>query len=334
MAMRSSIGESVKGLLARWPAAKAAAYVADDLRWGARQWVGRIHSESGSTHLHRSIEESLSYVEEVFDDYRQYGGITDFSGMAADVGPGDNAGVALLLRSSGCDQVDLVDRFRSRRDLAQQQQIYDLLSSRHMIDHCREGPDWDDYRLLGIKWNIGRSAEEFFARQAKRGPYYDLIVSRATLEHLCDPLAAVRSMTTCLKPGGRMVHKIDLRDHGMFSPTHHVLTFLKFSSPLYHQMTRFSGRPNRVLFDRYRALAQELVDSPSSEITTTLLVTSLVGQSEEVVPHVPFEEVPTNRLRQAIADVESKRSSFASEFSAVSSEDLAVSGLFLIAAKR
>jgi SAM-dependent methyltransferase len=333
MASRASVRDSVKATLTRWPAAKAAAYVADDLHWGARRRLGRIHSESGSTHLHVSAEESVRYVEAVFGDYRHYGGSSRYTGVAADVGPGDNAAVALLLRAAGCDQVDLIDRFRSRRDLAQQQKIYELLSSRHDVDRYRHGTGWDDSRLRGISWNLGVSAEQFFARQAARGPRYDLIVSRAALEHLYDPLAAIRSMAACLMPGGRMVHKIDLRDHGMFTPAHHELTFLRYPSPLYRQMTRFSGRPNRVMFDRYRALAQQMTSPGALGLQADLLVTSLVGQPDEVVPHVHFDELPAARLRQAVTHVESERPRLSGEFDGVSSQNLAVSGLFFVAVR-
>ena len=104
-----------KAVLNVWPSAKALAYVADDFGWGVRQRMGRIQSESGSTHRALAIEDSVAYVEEVFNDYLTYGGLDRLGGTAAEVGPGDNAGVALLLQWAGCQKVELVDRFRSRR---------------------------------------------------------------------------------------------------------------------------------------------------------------------------------------------------------------------------
>jgi SAM-dependent methyltransferase len=315
-----------KAVLDVWPFAKSLAYVADDLGWGVRRRLGRIESESGSTHRALAIADSVAYVEEVFNDYLTYGGLDHFGGTAAEVGPGDNAGVALLLQWAGCETVDLVDRFRSRRSPDQQKLIYQALAHRHHLDSLADS--WDDERLPGIVWRLGSSAEDFFARHAQDAqPDYDLIVSRAALEHLYDPLGAIRSMAACLKHDGRMVHKIDFRDHGMFTPAHSELTFLHFPTVLYREMTRRSGRPNRVLLHRYSDLAEELGRSGSLEVT--ILVTSLVGEGE-ISPHVPFAALPPASLRRAVTEVESQRDRFAREFANVASEDLAVSGIFWI----
>jgi SAM-dependent methyltransferase len=318
-----------KAVLNVWPFAKSLAYVADDIGWGVRQRLGRIESESGSTHRALAVEDSVAYVEEVFNDYLTYGGLDHLAGKAAEVGPGDNAGVALLLQWDGCQTVDLVDRFRSRRSPDQQKLIYQALAHRHQPDGLAD--NWDDERLPGITWRLGSSAEDFFDQCAREGqPGYDLIVSRAALEHLYHPLGAIRSMAACLKHGGRMVHKVDFRDHGMFTPVHPELTFLRFPTVLYREMTRRSGRPNRVLLHRYRDLAEELGRSGSLEVT--ILVTSLVGHGE-VTPHVPFAALPPALLRRAVTEVESQRYRFAREFANVAPEDLAVSGIFWIGAR-
>ena len=317
-----------KAVLNVWPSAKALAYVADDFGWGVRRRMGRIQSESGSTHRALPVEDSVAYVEEVFNDYLTYGGVDRLGGTAAEVGPGDNAGVALLLQWAGCQQVDLVDRFRSRRSPDQQKLIYQALARRHRLDAPADG--WDDERLPGVTWRLGSSAEDFFARRAQGGrPGYDVIVSRAALEHLYDPLGAIRSMASCLKPGGRMIHKVDFRDHGMFTPARQELTFLRFPPALYREMTRRSGRPNRVLLHRYRELATEL--GRSGRLAVTILVTSLVGQGE-VTPHVPFAALPPASLRRAVIEVQAQRYRFAREFADVAPEDLAVSGIFWIGA--
>ncbi len=317
-----------KALLDTWPTAKALAYAADDLGWGLKQRLGHVQSESGSTHRGLAVEDSVAYVEEVFNDYVTYGGLDHLGGTAAEVGPGDNAGVALLLRMAGCETVELVDRFKSRRIPAQQAQIYRALATRHGLERPDGTGRWDDEYLPGIIWRLGSSAEHYFARHAHDGDQrYDLIVSRAALEHLYDPLGAVVSMAACLRPGGRMVHKIDFRDHGMFTPAHSELTFLRFPTPLYRRMTRRSGRPNRFLLHRYRSLADEL--GRSADLNVTILVTSLVGVGE-LTPHVPAASVPAGPMQRALTRVEAERHEFAAEFAEVASEDLAVTGIFWI----
>ncbi len=318
---------AVKSALDTWPTAKAVAYVADDYSRGLRQWLGRIGSESGSTHRTLTVGESVGYVEAVFRDYMTYGSLDRLDGTAAEVGPGDNAGVGLLLRAAGCESVELIDRFRSYRSPDQQRRIYQALADRHELP----GPPdagWDDSHLPGVVWRLGSSAEGYFAGQARDGGRrYDLIVSRAALEHLYDPLGALRSMAACLGPGGRMLHKIDFRDHGMFTPACPELTFLRYPGPLYRQMTQHSGRPNRVLLHRYRGLAGELAGPLA--LDTTILVTSLVGEGE-ITPHVPFAELPAAALRRAVQRVDAARRHFAAEFARVSSEDLAVTGIFWV----
>src|SRR5260370_1700444 len=190
---------ATKALLDIWPTAKALAYVGDDCAWGLKERFGRNQAWSGRTHRDVAIEESVNYVEQVFNDYRSYGGLDHLDGAAAEVGPGDNAGVALLLQAAGCQTVDLVDRFRSPRSRDQQRRIYQALAARHGVPHSRRTPRRDAEHPPAITWPIGSSAEAYFARSERaRSPGYDLIVSRATLEPLYDPLETISSTPPCL----------------------------------------------------------------------------------------------------------------------------------------
>jgi hypothetical protein len=176
----------------------------DDLRWGVRLCIGQIETSSGTTHATISVEDSLRYIEEGFRDYKRYGELASFRGVVAEVGPGDNAGVALLMRKDGCDQVDLIDRYFSRRDPLKQSMVYDALSKRHQLDWLKRECSWNDAHLMGIAQKIGQSAEAFFRDCAqRRGPTYDVIASRSVLEHLYDPINALESMASCLKRAGR-----------------------------------------------------------------------------------------------------------------------------------
>lgn len=318
--------QGIKGFLGRWPAAKAAAYVANDAWWALRIRVGSI-DRPGGTHARVSLEDSVDYIEQVMADYCLYGDLKSCSGRAAEVGPGDNAGVALLLREAGFDMVDLVERFRIHRDEAQHRQIYELLASRHDIDRLRPSIGWDDRQLSGIRWVDGSSAEDYFVAEAARGGSYDLIVSRAVLEHLYDPLTALCDMAACLRRGGRMLHKIDFRDHGMFTPALPELTFLRFSPAIYRRMTIHSGRPNRNLLPHYLKLATRL--EREKDFRCQILVTSLVGVGE-VVPHVPLADVPRGLLNSAIDTVRSQRVFLARRFADFTDAELAVSGIFFV----
>lgn len=315
----------------QWPLLKAALLVADDLRWGVRLRRGRIDTDSGATHAELSVAESVRYIEEVIAAYKRYGQMDRFTGVVAEVGPGDNAGVAMLMRNDGCDQVDLIDRFASRRDRLSQTRIYDALSAKYHLQWLRNGGTWNDQELVGIVPKIGRSAEQYFsAYERNPGTGYDAIVSRSVLEHLYDPLGALEHMAHSLKPGGRMLHKIDLRDHGLFTPQHHELTFLEFPHGLYRLMTKNSGRPNRILFHRYREVCERL--KAHAQIEYSMYITRLTGIGD-LEPHLLYEDIPAALWREASEQVDRYRSGFAREFRSVGGRDLAIAGMFVVMIK-
>jgi SAM-dependent methyltransferase len=325
------VKQQIKTLMNTFPSVKIAAFVADDFLHGLRLISGPIGTDSGSTHATLSATESLSYIEEVFTDYKKYGGLEKFFGRVAEIGPGDSAGVALLMRGDGCTQIDLVDRYLSHRNPEQQSRIYEALAQKYKLDSLKTKDFWDERALAGITWRIGQASEIYFSKCAQeQGEIYDFIVSRAVLEHLYDPLSALQDMVACVKPGGRMFHKIDFRDHNMFSQTHHELTFLEVPSSIYPLMVRNSGRPNRILLHRYRTILESMKNS--GLIDYSILVTRLVSVGE-ITPHEIFENIPIDKRQQAINFVEEHRKKFAMEFRDIDNQDLAISGIFLTVTK-
>jgi SAM-dependent methyltransferase len=312
-------------LMNRWPGVRAAYLVANDLRWGVRLRFGRLDTEMGRARELLPTEWSIQYVERVFADYKTYSGAGIFRGRVAEVGPGDNAGVALLMLWNGCDTVDLIDRYDNRSSHHRQWTVYRSLARRHA--QASSALCTDVEKKIG--WHIGQPAERFFQRC--RAETYDLIVSRAVMQHLYDPLRALSEMVRCLRPGGYLVHKIDLRDLGMFSKSHHELTWLRFPDAIWGRMTANSGRPNRVLVHSYRQMLETLRDD--DVLDYRLLSTSLVVAGE-IMPHRPYAEINPDDRRRAEAFVESKRGEFARSFREVVTEDLATTGVFLVAHKR
>lgn len=305
------------------------ALMVSDLKAALKLLAHDYTTDSGTSNAGVSLEQSIAYIEEVFNDYRSYGKIDGFHGAVAEIGPGDNAGVALLMRENGARKVDLVDRFYSKRDAVQQQKIYEKLSEKHDLSPFRKGESWDEEKILGVEWKTGAPAEQFFD-PAQLGYHYDFIVSRSVMEHLYDPIGALELMIRSLKPGGKLVKKIDLRDHEMFTPEYGELTFLTISKFVYRRMTRFSGRPNRVLLNQYRNLLDRL--KSAGEINYSIKVTRLVGVGE-IVPHMDAGEIDPKDLECARKIVESHRPQLAEEFSELNSFDLAVAGFFLVVEK-
>ena len=155
----------------------------------------------------------------------------------------------------------------------------------------------------------------------------DVIVSRAVLEHVFDLDTAFVAMHRLLKPGGRMAHKVDLRDHGLFTDGgQHALEFLTVSDRVYTWMGEESaGLPNRELQGYYeRTLADRGYE-------TEFLTTHLAGIEEEVEPHVPAEQgLPANA---PLESVEKIRPRLLPRFRSLSATELAVAGFWVIADK-
>jgi SAM-dependent methyltransferase len=295
--------------------------MAHDWLFARRLAAGRIETDSGRRHSTLDLDASLGYVEEVYRDYCGYAGVEGFSGTVGELGPGDNFGVALLALHGGAREVHTIDRYYSRRDPEQQHAIYRALAQRHDLgDRFRDGYDEDSIR--GLSYHAGEPAEVFFRQSGIR---FDAILSRAVMEHLYDPLGALDDMLEALEPAGVMVHRIDLRDHGMFEGRH-PLTFLRVPEPLYRRMTRNSGRPNRVLFADYRRWLEK------SGAEGSLRVSHLVGDEQELEP-CALERVERRALAAAVDRVRDQRPRFASRFEAENDEELAVSGLVLIVRK-
>ena len=324
--------KNVKYAIQKIPFFMVLAYIAADRIRGFQLQLGHLETNSGTPHQKFSVSQSVDYIGNVFNAYKKYGKVEQFYGLAAEVGPGDNAGVALLMRQDGCEQVDLIDRFYSRRSFEQQARIYAALAQQYGLDEFRAADSWNEQELLGINWKIGQPAEVYFEKCAQeRGPVYDFIVSCAVLEHLYNPLKALQEMVSCLKPGGRLLHQIDFRDHGMFSRAHHELTFLSIPTAIYPLMVYHSGRPNRILIHRYRELLNSL--KINTLIDYSFLITSLVRVGQLDYPQ-RFEEIDPDLLMQSVNFVKAHRHEFCREFNSVDSQDLAVSGVFLAVTKK
>jgi len=277
----------------------------------------------------------LNYINQVFDDYLDYSGIT--INMLRDkrileIGPGDNLGVAIQFLLAGAKQVVCLDKFFSKRDSEQQRKIYQALSEglnedeRCIADEVldSEGELRSDSQKLSSIYGTGiEEAEKIFDPES-----FDLIVSRAVLMYVYDPDAAFTVMHRLLKPGGYMIHKIDFRDHGMFSNhKHHPLTFLAIPSWVYRLMTRDSGKSNRRLINYYRRKASEL------GYDTKILITHIVGERDEIVPHKELVRLGVDYTYATISLLNNIRPHLQPEFRDMSDEELLVSGIFLTARK-
>jgi SAM-dependent methyltransferase len=305
----------------RWVPCLCAYYLVDDWRKARRLRRGQLQTDSGRRHEGLSIDASLAYIERIHREYLEAAEIRRFSGTIAEIGPGDNFGFALLALADGAEAVDAIDRFYSRRDREAQARIYAELCRRRGLSGLFSGPPAED-NVKGLAYRAGEPAESYFR---KRPGAYDFILSRAVMEHLYAPLETLDDMARALRPGGRLIHRIDLRDHAMF-PGHHPLTFLTVPEGVYRRMVAASGRPNRAILPHYRRWLE------ASGLPGALKITRLVGVEGEFAPSA-WEALPQAARAAALATVERIRPKLARPFRGMSAEDLATAGCVLTARK-
>jgi SAM-dependent methyltransferase len=227
-----------------------------------------------------------------------------------------------------------MDKFYSRRDTRHQRDIYVALR-RQLAPHERRRYDRAVDLSSGIEFDrkivtpmYGRSLEEFgdvFERDS-----FDLIVSRAVLEEVFDTDRAFAGMHRVLRPGGRMLHKIDLRDYGLFSDNgYHPLEFLTIPDVVYDLMSRDSDIPSRRTFDYYR----RIMSAYSYDGDLFITMVARPGEASPVVPHKTALEYGIDYDEGTLALVRSIRPRLARRFRDVPDEDLMVAGLFMSARK-
>ncbi len=311
----------IRTLIRRSIALTCAAYLVDDWRARRRLAHGRLTTRSGTRHADLDVAASLTYIERVYGDYLAYADRTRFTGAVAEIGPGDNFGVATMLLAGGATTVHAIDRYRPARDSARQRPIYVALAQRMGRPDLFDGPP-DETTIRNLHYHDGIPAEAFFLRPPEP---FAAILSRAVLEHLYDPLAALDHMAKALQPGGTLVHRIDMRDHGMFAGRH-PLTFLTVTDRLYTAMTRGAGRPNRVLWPAWRQWLEH------SGLHGSLRITRLAGVPDELPP-ARWGDIDADKRALALAAVRTIRPRLAASLRPLRDEDLAVSGCVLVATK-
>lgn len=292
--------------------------------------LGLNSHRSGSTHASLGIDESVAYIEQVVADYLRYAGVqtAHLAGKhVLEVGPGDNLGVALSLIAKGAASVTCLDRFQPLRDERQNAAIY-----RRLVDQFSEEEQERVQNIILWKQDIARFSSDRIvsiygfpvekAAEKIGGRKFDIIASRAVLEHVSNLKAAWESMVCLLQPLGEMWHKIDFRNHGKFDQFH-PLYFLTLSEAMWKLLTSPDPTLNRERFPTYRRLAEGAFRSSSYYITHVL-------QGGELHPHKQRLSFGTDYGNIELEKVTEIRPRLDRRFSELSDEDLLASGIFLI----
>ena len=211
---------------------------------GHNYWTRMRHSlrraDDYSGSLPADIAAKARHAQGVFDRYRTLGGIGSLEGARVlEIGPGDSLAVGLLFAAAGAERVVCLDKFRYRHDNTP---FYEALRISPSLGGRVEARCGADVQDAGLE---PRS--------------FDWIVSNAVLEEIPDLPSALEAMERALRPGGTMLHQVDLSDYGMFSKHgFHPLEFLTVPEGAWRAMTDSSGGPNRLPLSFYRGKLESM----------------------------------------------------------------------------
>lgn len=236
----------------------ASAIASNQLARHAPALYVRLTAQTGRGEADVGAATNADYFRRCFAEYLERldldTGATDpLAGLRLlEYGPGDVLGVALLAYAHGARQVICVDRFPLQRLSAANIAIYQALlaglegevRARADTAFVRAGDAASGLNPAAIEYRVtadGCSGEQ-------QG--FDLILSRAVLEHVHDLPRLFADMRTALKPAGRALHQVDLKSHGL--DCDQPLDFLTWPGWLYDLMYSHKGFPNRWRVAHYR----------------------------------------------------------------------------------
>lgn len=235
--------------------------------WAARTAADRIYESTVARTMPRvhawrlrrrrgeAIDEGAAaeYARAVADDYevvaRETGALAEVEPLyrgrrVLELGPGDLLGVGLAALLRGATSYHAVDAFDIASRAAERNAgIYRRIAALEGVA-ADEGPK----RIAGAR------VEPELAAARARGDRFDLVLSRAVLEHVSDLEALFAALAPVLAPDALLLHKVDLRSHGMEQDSE--LDFLLFPERVYRRMASHLDLPNRVRVGSYLALAE------------------------------------------------------------------------------
>jgi len=198
----------------------------------------------------RDYQRQLGHADAAFARYLQGKRVLEY-------GPGNVLGMALLLYAHGAAAVDCYDRFALLASSDETVRVYArLLESLDGAPRARAasafveaGNPASGFDPAAIAYHVSPDGLSGASRA------YDLILSRAVLEHVDNLHGTVRDVAAALKPGGISIHEVDLRSHGL--DRYQAFDFLTWPEPFYRLMFSEKGFPNRRRVNTYRELFEQ-----------------------------------------------------------------------------
>ena len=308
----------------------------DNWKLKRRFRAGEVETSYGSSHQHKTIPESLAYINLQFEQYLKYSGLSSadlYGKRVLELGPGDNLGVALRFRAAGAAKVVCFDKFFSKRDEQHQLKIYSALrDSLNAEEQRRFDEVVNNLSALSIdesklEYVYGSELADWVSTTAGKDASFDLIISRAVIEEIYSPSELFEVTDQLLARGGMILHKIDLGDYGMFTGAGmHPLTFLTISESLYRRMADHSGLPNRKPVSFYTSQMKRLGYDWKVIVTDSII-------QERLAEPFDFEQASMKFDQSTLDVVEAIRPELSAEFRNLPAAELAVGGIFLVGRK-
>ncbi len=221
----------------------------------------RLTRQTGRGADERDPDDIASYFFRCVDDYAAQLQLdaTQFAAFlqgrrVLEYGPGDILGVALLLYARGAAAVHCVDRFPLERMSAKNVRVCERLLER--LDGAvrqraeaafqRRGQPESGFRPECVRYTVTPDG------LAGQTAVYDLVISRAVLEHVNSLERTLADAAQALAPGGIAIHNVDLKSHNL--DRCEPFDFLTWPEWAYRLMYSHKGFPNRWRVDAYRRI--------------------------------------------------------------------------------
>lgn len=225
----------------------------------APRYYVRITEQTGRGGGVEHPDDVAEYFLECFHDYFRVMGIDKDSigeflhdKTILEYGPGDTAGVALLMCAHGASKVYCVDRFPLATFSEFSLSVFESLlrkldgDARKRAEQCfnKEGDPSSGLTDSMIEYLVKDNGLSGLHNKV------DLVISRAVLEHVNDLDATFIDMHSALVDGGIAVHQVDLKSHGLHK--RNKLDFLTWPNAIWELMYSQKGVPNRLRVDSYK----------------------------------------------------------------------------------
>lgn len=178
--------------------------------------------------------------------------------VVMEYGPGDILGMALLFYAHGAERVTCIDRFPLSTLSLKNKNVYvHLLNSLNNDERVRAE---NAFKIKG-KPESGFNENIINYKVTKNGlsgevGKYDLIISRAVLEHVNNLEETMLDIKKCMKHEGVSIHQVDLKSHGL--DRYIEYDFLTWPNILYKLMYSHKGFPNRWRVDKYKEISKKI----------------------------------------------------------------------------